>query len=63
MFSLQERAQEVTTLVETAEERLKILDKCPFEADCMGDALALLQARNCLTLAYVRQLFFFLAAR
>lgn len=54
VFTLQERAQEVTTLVETAEERLKILDKCPFEANCMGDALASLQARQCLALTYLR---------
>lgn len=62
VFSLQERAQEVTTLVQTAEERLKILDKCPFEANCMGDALGSLQARTFLTLACLRLRYLFLCS-
>lgn len=44
MFSLQEKAEEVSSLVITAEERLKTLEKCPFQADSMEEALASLQA-------------------
>lgn len=43
MFSLQEKAEEVSTQVVAAEERLKALDRCPFEAAIMGEALASLQ--------------------
>lgn len=43
VFSLQEKAEEVSTLVVTAEERLKALDKCPFDGKSMGDALSSLQ--------------------
>ena len=46
MFSLQEKAEEVSALVASAEERLSALDKCPFEAKSMGDALTSLQARS-----------------
>lgn len=43
VFTLQEKAQEVSTLVVTAAERLTGLEKCPFEANSMGAALASLQ--------------------
>lgn len=43
VFSLQEKAQEVSSLVVSAEERLAALDKCPFQASSMGAALASLQ--------------------
>ncbi|CAM9412658.1 unnamed protein product, partial [Ectocarpus sp. 12 AP-2014] len=43
VFTLQEKAQDVSTLVVTAAERLTALDKCPFEANSMGSALASLQ--------------------
>lgn len=46
VFTLQEKAQDVSTLVVTAAERLTALDKCPFEANSMGSALASLQARD-----------------
>lgn len=44
VFSLQEKAEEVSSLVVAAEERLKSLDKCPFQASSMEEALASLQA-------------------
>lgn len=46
VFTLQEKAQDVSTLVVTAAERLTALDKCPFEANSMESALASLQARD-----------------
>lgn len=46
MFKLQEKAEEVSALVASAEERLGTLDKCPFEAKSMGNSLASLQARS-----------------
>lgn len=46
VFSLQEKAEEVSSLVVTAEERLKTLEKCPFQANSMEQALASLQART-----------------
>lgn len=45
VFTLQEKAEEVSTLVVTAAERLAALDKCPFEANSMESALAALQVR------------------